>query len=79
MLKLYSCPLSGLFLVCSAFKSETHYECSGARFKIDPHLYSAHSARAKQAIYIFPPRDRKCLLHSTVLTGLEKDHSQEKK
>lgn len=41
--------------------------------------YMAHTAKAKQAIFIFAPRDQKCLVHSRVLTGLDKSHSQEKK
>lgn len=30
--------------------------------------YMAHTAKAKQAIFIFAPRDQKCLVHSRVLT-----------
>ena len=37
---------------------------------------SVQDTRAKQAIFLFPPRDQKCLLHSTTLTG---QYSQEKK
>lgn len=37
---------------------------------------SVHGTRAKQAIFLFPLRDQKCLMHSTILTG---QYSQEKK
>lgn len=37
---------------------------------------SVQGTRAKQAIFLFPLRDQKCLMHSTILTG---QYSQEKK
>jgi hypothetical protein len=77
MLKLYSCPLSGLFLVYCAFKRETHYECSVLCFKIDPRLCGTPLQKAKQAIFMFTPMDQKCLVHSRGLTDLDKGHSQE--
>ena len=78
MLKLHSCPLSGLFLAYCIFKRETHYARSVACFKIDP-PYIAHTTKAKQAIFVFAPRDQKCLVHLRLWTGLGKGHSQEKK
>lgn len=39
--------------------------------------YIAHTAKAKQAIFIFAPGDQKRLVRSRVLTGLEKGHFQE--
>lgn len=42
--------------------------------------YTAHTPRAKQTIFIFAARDQKYLVHSRIVTGLEKNaHSQEKK
>ena len=37
---------------------------------------SVQGTRAKQAIFLFPLRDQKCLMRSTILTG---QYSQEKK
>ena len=37
---------------------------------------SVQGARAKQAMFLFPLRDQKCLMHSTILTG---QYSQEKR
>lgn len=44
-----------------------------------PRTYIAHTTKAKQEIFIFAPRDQKCLAYSRVLTGLDKGHSQGKK
>lgn len=40
---------------------------------------TARAPRAKQTILVFAPKDQKCLVHPKIVTGLEKDHSQEKK
>lgn len=39
--------------------------------------YTAHTPRAKQTIFVFAPRDQKCLVHSRIVTDL--DLSQEQK